>query len=86
MRITSAMLAAVLLGAPAALAHEAGSHAGHSEHVMPSDVGRPGKAGEATRMVTIVATDSAFSPNRVTVLRAKRWASSCATTASWCMS
>jgi len=63
MKLITLALAASLLVTTAVLAHEPGSHdtAGHAHGAVTAG-GVPGKAGEVTRSVTIVATDSAFDP------------------------
>lgn len=47
-------------------AHDAHSHGGHVRGATVEG-GAPGKAGEVTRDVTIVATDSEFTPKAVAV-------------------
>lgn len=62
------LIAAPLLAlSPAVVsAHDAHSHAGHGRGAVVEG-GAPGKAADATRTVTIVATDSAFAPKAIAV-------------------
>lgn len=62
------LIAASLLALSAAVAsaHDAHSHGGH-DHGAAVEGGAPGKAADATRTVTIVATDSEFAPKAVPV-------------------
>jgi uncharacterized cupredoxin-like copper-binding protein len=64
MRIILAAALLLALTPALALAHDAHGHGGHSAVV---EGGAPGKPAEATRTVTIVATDSAFAPKAVAV-------------------
>lgn len=51
---------------PAKHDHSAHGHAGH-EHAAKIEGGMPAKAADATRTVTIVASDNQFSPKAVAV-------------------
>lgn len=66
MRFKAMFIALMAVAAPAALAHEGGSHAGHG-HAVKAEGGAPGRASEASRVVTIVATDSDFNPKSLAV-------------------
>lgn len=61
-----AALAALSLGSGAS-AHDAGSHGGGHQHGATIEGGQPGKAADATRTVTVVATEMAFSPMAISV-------------------
>ena len=63
------MLAALIAISPAsAIAHDGDAHAAHAHSHGPMIVGgAPGKATEATREVTIIATDSDFVPKTIAV-------------------
>lgn len=65
MRLMTIVLAASLLAPANAFAHE--DHGNHGSHMMPPEAGKPGKASEAARTVTIVAADSEFNPTVVQV-------------------
>lgn len=64
MRIIPALLALLPLFPAAAYAHDGHSHGSHSSAFAG---GGPGGAANVSRTITIVATDSTFSPARVSV-------------------
>lgn len=66
MRIILTAAALLALTPAIASAHDAHSHGGH-DHGAVIVGGAPGKAADATRTVTIVATDTEFSPKAVPV-------------------
>jgi uncharacterized cupredoxin-like copper-binding protein len=67
-RIIFALVAGALWAGPA-MAHgpDAHSHGGSQAHGPAIEGGKPGKAGDATRTVTVVAKDTVFEPKTVAV-------------------
>jgi uncharacterized cupredoxin-like copper-binding protein len=66
MRLILIAVSLLALSPAVVSAHDAHSHGGHV-HGAAVEGGAPGKAADATRTVTIVATDSTFSPKAVAV-------------------
>lgn len=62
------LVAALIVMSPDAIAHDGNAHAGHGHsHGATIEGGAPGKATEATRVVTVIATDSDYAPKSVAV-------------------
>lgn len=66
MRLATALLVLLALQSPPVLAHDHAAHA-HGGHGVAVEGGAPGKSSQASRTVTIVATDSAFAPKALSV-------------------